>query len=92
MNKREAVRQATESTRSFGELRRLIEAARGRGGVSRVNPGIPREQALNILAAGIKDRPDDEVPPGLKDDIYHPGAKKRTRDSLIVQNILRECL
>jgi hypothetical protein len=91
MNRREASRQATESTRSWGDLRRLIEAARGRGGMSRLNPGLTHEQALDMLAAGIKGRPDDEVPTGLKDDIFRPGRQKRTRDSLIVQNILREC-
>ena len=92
MNKREARRQSMENVRSFGDLRRLIEASRGRGGMSRVNPAFSHEQVLDIFVAGIKGRPDDEVPPGLKEDIFHPGAKKITKDSLIIRNILRECL
>jgi len=91
MNRREAGRQAIEGTRSWGDLRRLIEASRGKGGTSRLNPALTHEQALDILLAGIKGRLDDEVPAGLKDDVFRPGRQKRTRDSLLVQNILREC-
>lgn len=92
MNRREAKRQAIENVRSFGDLRRLIEASRGRGGMSRVNPQFTHKQVLDILAAGIKNRPDDEVAVGLVEDVRRPGRMTRTLASMIIQNILRECL
>lgn len=80
MNKREARNQAQENTRSIGDLMQLIAAARGRGGMSRVNPQFPLEEVLDIYEGVIGKRPMDEVPDGMT-----------SRNSLIIANILRDC-
>jgi len=87
----EAKAKAIHGAMSFGELRNLIRASRGRGGMSRVNPAFTLEQALDIYERAIADRVDGETPPGLRHDVYRPGRMRRTRDGLIVQNILRDC-
>ena len=91
MKRSEAKVGATRGVVSFGELRNLIRSSRGRGGMSRVNPAFTLEQVLDIYERAIANRPDGEVPPGFRDDYRRPGRMRRTRDSLIVQNILRDC-
>jgi hypothetical protein len=90
MNRRAAAEKATESSISIGDLRRMIAATRGRGGMSRVNPKIPLELVLDIFERAIAGRPDDEVPIGTRWDSVRRRTM-RTRDSLIMQNILRDC-
>lgn len=90
MNKRDARERSTQGTLSIADLRGLIAAKRGAGGMSKLNPQFTLEQALDVLERGIAARDAAEVPPGLRYDIY----KERnvpSRDALIIQNILREC-
>lgn len=90
MNRRAANTKSRASEICIGELRGMIAEARRRGGMSRVNPMFTMEQACDIYAAAIKDRPDDEVPAGMVRDVYRDGMKP-SRDSLIIRNILRDC-
>jgi len=64
---------------TWGDYKALVKRARSREGPSRVNHSLTHHQALDILEAAIKDRPDDET--------VGAGA----RDGLMVRNIEREC-
>jgi hypothetical protein len=90
MKRADAKRIAAEGGKTFGELRRLIAGARGKSRMSLVNPAFPLEFALDIYERGIADRRDDEVATGTR---YDAGRRRvvRTGESLIVQNILRDC-
>lgn len=89
MNKREAKAKSLEGTISIRELRRLIAAARGRGGMSKVNRAIPHERALDIYATGLEGRDDDEVPKGQVFDALR-FKMRATKDALMIHNILRD--
>ena len=91
MNKRNARAAALENTMSIGALRAMIEAARGRGGMSRVNPAIPLDRALDIYTAAIADRDPAERPAGMMPDPFRAGRMQPTRDALLIGNILRDC-
>lgn len=92
MNKRDAKNKAQSGTLSVGDLRAMIKRARERGDImSRVNPRVPMDRALDIYAAALASRDDAEVPAGLRPDPYRHGRAVPTRDSLIIQNILRDC-
>jgi hypothetical protein len=92
MNKREAQRIARSGDISIGELRHFIKEARGRGGMSRVNPTLALERVLDIYEAALAGREDAEKPVGMKLDVYSPsGRMKPSRDSLTICNILRDC-
>ena len=91
MNKQRARKMALDGTISISELRDFIESARGLGGMSRVNPAFPLEDILDIYAAAIKDRADDEVPKAWRTDPYSRTARmKPTADVLLITNILRD--
>jgi hypothetical protein len=92
MNRREAKARSQASEISIGDLRHLIANARGRGGMSRVNPTFTLERACEIYSRALEGRDDAEVPKGLKPDVYSAkGRMVPTRDSLTIQNILRDC-
>lgn len=92
MNKRKARATAEAGTTSIGELRAMIQAARGRGGMSQVNPAFPLERVLDIYERAIAGRDAAEKPAGLARDPYsRVGRMKPTRDCLTVTNILRDC-
>lgn len=92
MNKRDANKQALENTRTVADLRAMVANARGRGGMSKVNPQFTLEQTCDIYAAALKDRKDDEVPAGMRRDVYSRTERmKPSRDSLMISNILRDC-
>lgn len=92
MNKQAARKKALEGKLSIGDLRQMIQAARGSDGISAVNAAIPKERALDIYEAAIATRDDAEVPTVLRPDIYsNLGRMKATRDALIITNILRDC-
>ena len=89
MNKVKAKQMAQSNAMTIRELRDLIEAARI-DGMSRVNPTIPMAMAVDIYRRALGDRADDEVPQGLRFDVY----KRRdvpSKDFLIIANILRDC-
>jgi hypothetical protein len=90
MNKRMASEKSTQSRLSIGELRQMIAAARDRGGLSRVNAQIYLAQACDIYEGALAGRPDDEVPAGMKYDVYKRHDVP-SMDSLIIRNILRDC-
>lgn len=93
MGRRAAQEKARAETVSIGELRAMIEAARTRGGMGRVNPTLPMHQVCDIYERALDGRPDDEVPKAWRSDYYsrRDNAVKPSRDFLIVCNILRDC-
>ena len=93
MNKRDAKAKSTSGTVTIGECRRLIAAARvcDRGEMSKVNRALSLRQAYDIYEAAIAGRDDAEAPAGMRANPYRPARYDRTKDSLIIQNILRDC-
>lgn len=93
MNKRDAVAKSREGKISVGELRQLIALAKGRGGMSKVNPMVQLAHACDIYAGALDGREDSEVPQGMRVDPYSGRVPryKPTRDSRIIANILRDC-
>lgn len=89
MNKRQARDEAANNKRSIGDLRALIADTRANG-MSAVNPIIPKAKALEIYAAALEGRPDDEVPKGTRVDVY-TGRTRPSGDALLIANILRDC-
>ncbi|MCH8135852.1 MAG: hypothetical protein IIB77_07735 [Proteobacteria bacterium] len=90
MNKRQAKKEAFENDRSIGELRSLINAARQRTGVSRLNKALTVEQCLDILERALDGRDNAEVPKGSTYNIYRY-RQGLSKDGILVHNILREC-
>lgn len=91
MNKRAARQKAMEGGISIGELREMIASARGRGGMSRVNPVFELERTLDIFDAAMRDRDAAEIPTTMRRDPYsRTGRLKPTRDVLLITNILRD--
>jgi hypothetical protein len=80
---------ATAGGITFGELRRMIAAARGSDRMSRVNPAFTLAAALGFYERAIANRGDDEVATSTRHDCVR--GVVRTGESLIVQNILRDC-
>lgn len=92
MNKQAARKVALEGKMSVGDLRRIISAKRGVGGMSRVNPAIPLERALDIYDAALAGHADEDVPEVWRVDPYsRRGTKKPTGAALTITNILRDC-
>lgn len=90
MNKTLAKHEAMNNVRTIGELRSLIAACREQDRPSRVNPSLPLHAVLDIFAAALNGRDENEAPKGMCYDIY----RRRdviSRDALIIANILREC-
>lgn len=90
MNKQEARRRAAANSLSVAELRTMIAARRGAGGMSRVNPAIPLEQVPDIYERALGGRDADEVPKGMRYDVFKK-KDKPSRDALLIANILRDC-
>lgn len=90
MNRRAAKEKATSGQVSIGDLRKLIAEARPRGGMSRVNPQFTLEQTCDIFERALAGRDDVEVPKGMRYDPYKRRAIA-TRDSLLINNVLRDC-
>jgi hypothetical protein len=90
MNKTKARKLSQEGKLSIGELRAMIRNARTRTGMSSVNPALPIQRVLDIYDAALAQRPDAEVPAGMKCDPY-TGRMRPSRDSLIIANVLRDC-
>lgn len=92
MNKRQARKEGMENGRTVAELRALIKGARGRGGMSAVNPAISHGQALDIFEAALNGMDDDHIIVGMKPDPFsRDGRMKATGGALTVANILRCC-
>jgi len=90
MNKKLAYEKSLEGKLSVGELRSMINEARPRGGMSRVNPVFTLAQVCDIYERALESRPTDKVLPGMIYDAY----KQRdvaSGDSLTIRNILRDC-
>ena len=90
MNKIEAKAQSVAGALSIGQLREFIESARSRGGMSKVNPQFTLEQTCEIYKNALEDRADDEIPKGMKYDVFRR-RDVPSKDSLIIRNILRDC-
>jgi hypothetical protein len=100
MNRKSAQKLAQSETLTIGDLRHMIFAARVNQPIcpwnprmSKVNPAIPHDRALDIYLAAIAGRPDDETPKAWRPDPYsrHAGAMKPSCDYFSVVNILRDC-
>ncbi len=92
MNKRAAKKATDEFEGTIGDLRALIGGARDRKGASCVNPAFQVSETLDIYTAAIDGRSDDEaITIWRPDRCGTKGYMKRTRDAMLVQNILREC-
>ena len=91
MNKAKARKIALEGRLTVGDLRAKIAEARSIGGMSAVNPSIPRERTLNIYEAALAGRDDGETPAVWRPDPYSKtGAMKPTLDVMLITNILRD--
>ena len=91
MNKSKAIKVAESETLSISDLRKMLDA-RCVDGMSKVNPSLTAEQAINILARALHGRDSAEIPKAWHPDPYsRSGTMKHTKDVLIVANILREC-
>ena len=91
MNKKKAREEAMSGVISIGQLREMISAARGRGGMSSVNNGIPLDRALDIYDRALEGRPGEEIPKVLMRDPYgRDDSMKPTGDVLLIINILRD--
>ena len=91
MGKRKAKQTADAGGISIGQLRDMIQKARGRGGPCNINPQLTHEQACDIFERALEGRNDVEIPKTLVEDIYRPGRMRATKDHLIISNILRVC-
>lgn len=91
MGKTEAQLIAREARYTWGQLRAMLDAALAANptGPSRVNPILPRQQALSILRAAREDAPADEIPGAWRRDHFRH-RDLPSRDFTIVCNILRE--
>lgn len=93
MNKREAQRLSDEGGYKVRDLRAVISSARGSREISRVNKAIPLDRALDIYESALEGRDDDESLAAWTPDVYsRTGKMNRTKDNLIVKNILWDCL
>ncbi len=90
MNKDEAKALAVAGTLSIGILRQFIDAARSRGGISKVNPQFTLDQICEVYKNALEGRNDDEIPAGMRYDVYRRRGVP-SKDSLIIRNILRDC-
>lgn len=91
MGRNEARRVAREERYTWAQLWAMLDAAIATNptGPSRVNPSIPRQQALSILRRGREDAKPDDVPKAWTRDHFR-NRDVPSRDFLIVCNILRE--
>ncbi len=93
MNKRKAKDEAWGNTRSWRDLKELIDSCRDVTNPirqSRINRALTVEQVLDIYDKAIEGRDMDEIPKGHCNDVY----KRRevmSGDGLMIHNILREC-
>lgn len=92
MNKRKAKDEAWSNTRSWADIKELIDSCRegSRFRPSKVNKALTVEQALDIFDAAIAERDPDEVPKGHRHDVYRR-REMMSGDGLMIHNILREC-
>lgn len=92
ISKLRAKKMAESETITIGQLRQMICARRGSGGMSAVNPAIPLDRVLDIYLGALEGRPEDEIPKAWRPDPYGRSGKMRaTSDQLKVTNILRDC-
>ena len=89
MNKTKARNEAKENTRTWGELKQLVDAT-SEEGMSVVNKNLTKKQVLDIFKALFKTVDLSVVPPGMRYSV----AKDRmvmSGDALGIMNMLREC-
>lgn len=91
MNKREAQKLADKGGYRVKDLRAVITASDGMREMSLVNPAIPHARARQIYTDALHGRDDDEELKAWVLDVY-TNRMRRSRDNLIVRNILRDCL
>lgn len=85
MNKREATARIYAGI-TVGELREVVRGA-SKKGLARLNRGLTKAQAADILLAAWEDRPDAHV---VTPETYRRGRYRFSADAHIAQNILRE--
>lgn len=89
MNKTKAKKEAQDNTRSWGELKDLVDATSDEG-MSVVNKGLTKKQVLEIFKGMLETVDLSEVPDGM---VYSARKNKLifSKDALGIMNILREC-
>lgn len=93
MNKTEAQKLSDKGGYTIADLRAIIASARGSREMSRVNGALTHARALDIYEAALNGRQDDEDIKAWTPDIHsRSGAMRRSRDNLLVKNILWDCL
>ncbi len=93
MNKRKAKDEAWDNTRSWADIKELIDSCRDVTNPlreSRVNRALTVEQVLDIFDKAIEKRDPDEVPKGHHHSVYRQ-REVMSGDGLMIHNILREC-
>ena len=78
MTKRDARNRVDSGECTVGEMRAVLDGARGRDRKCKLNPGLTLEQFLDVMDAYFEGRDDAEVASGR-------------RDPIVMTNILREC-
>lgn len=89
MNKAKAKKQAQENTRTWGEIKEIVDNADDHG-MSIVNKGLTKKQVLRIFKGMFDDVDLSVVPPGMR----YCGRRDRhvmSGDALGIMNVLREC-
>ncbi len=79
MNKQSATKYIEDNHPTVAELRDMVVRTQ-RDGHSRVNPTLPKEDALNLCLGALQDRDSDEK------------IGRSHKDFLVARNIVRECL
>jgi len=90
MNKREARQLAETGSLTAAWLLELVASARGKRVMSRVNPSVPFDRALDIYQAALSQRAPEQIVGGLKTDPYS-GRLRPTKDCLTAANVLVDC-
>jgi hypothetical protein len=89
MNKAKAKKEAQNNTRTWGELKELVDNTDEQG-ASVVNKSLTKKQVLTIFYNMFDEVDLNEVPEGM---VYSPRRDKviMSANALGIMNILREC-
>jgi hypothetical protein len=89
MNKVKAKNEAKNNSKTWGELLDLVKAARGTGGMAKINKSITKEQALDIFENMINACNLTDIPKGVT--VNYKQKEIMTGHGLGIMNLLREC-
>jgi len=89
MNKRLAKHQAQNNTRTWGELKELVDNTSDQG-MSVVNKSLTKKQVLDIFKRMLSEVDLTTVPPGMRYSASR-GKMIMSGDALGIINLLREC-